>query len=70
MREMKEKFGAEVGRFRYAFVLPSHAPGWDQPVPEAAAILPTPSLPAVGSGSPPASGRHARYIDVKPRRIG
>jgi hypothetical protein len=29
MREMKEKFGAEVQSFRYSFVLPNHGSEWD-----------------------------------------
>jgi hypothetical protein len=29
MREMKEKFGAEVQSFRYSFVLPDHGSEWD-----------------------------------------
>lgn len=29
MRDMKEKFGAEVQSFRYSFVLPDHGREWD-----------------------------------------
>lgn len=29
MRDMKEKFGAEVQSFRYSFVLPNHGSEWD-----------------------------------------
>jgi hypothetical protein len=29
MRDMKEKFGAEVQAFRYSFVLPNHGSEWD-----------------------------------------
>lgn len=29
MRDMKEKFGAEVQSFRYSFVLPDHGSEWD-----------------------------------------
>ncbi len=29
MRDMKEKFGAEVQTFRYSFVLPNHGREWD-----------------------------------------
>lgn len=29
MRDMKEKFGAEVQSFRYSFVLPNHGKEWD-----------------------------------------
>lgn len=29
MRDIKEKFGAEVQSFRYSFVLPDHGSEWD-----------------------------------------
>lgn len=29
MRDMQEKFGAEVQSFRYSFVLPNHGREWD-----------------------------------------
>jgi hypothetical protein len=29
MRDMKEKFGAEVQSFRYSFILPDHGREWD-----------------------------------------
>ncbi len=73
MRDMKEKFGAQVESFRYAFVIPAHIPGWDQPLPESAA---RPFLPAAGSGSSAAGksspgGSPAKkaptYIEVKPK---
>lgn len=67
MRDMKEKYGAEVQSFRYAFVLPSHLPGWDEPLPEPAA---RPSLPALASASGTTSaGKSPRYIEVKPRAV-
>lgn len=70
MQDMKTKFGAEVERFRYAFVLPLHMPGWDQPmaaapVPEAAA----PAVVAEGASAPRrrATDKRPTFIEVKPR---
>jgi hypothetical protein len=72
MRDMKEKFGAEVESFRYAFVIPKRVPGWDEPLRETEA-LPVLSSPApmgsVGATSAAAPSREAprKYIEVKPR---
>jgi hypothetical protein len=57
MRDMMEKFGTEVQSFRYAFVMPRHAPGWDEAKPAPRPTAP----PALAGGKPPV------YIEVKPR---
>ncbi|MDB5104960.1 MAG: hypothetical protein JWP91_2649 [Fibrobacteres bacterium] len=80
MRDMKEKFGAQVESFRYAFVLPRHPRGWDEPVADGAESAdPVRSGPAdavVASRNPlaPASAPRRRatdkqptFIEVKPR---
>jgi hypothetical protein len=59
MRDMKEKYGAEVQSFPYAFVIPSHAPGWDEPLRQA----PEPAALPSGRAAP----KTPTYIEVKPR---
>lgn len=67
-KDMREKFGAEVQGFRYAFVLPTHEMGW-----EANTLIPVPQpiVPAAAddSGSPRrrAGDRKPTFIEVKPR---
>lgn len=65
MRDMREKFGAEVKTFPYAFVIAKHYPGWDAPASERAPAQPDPirlpTLPALGSGKAP------KYIEIKSR---
>lgn len=58
MRDMMEKYGAEVQSFKYSFVIPSHMPGWDQP-------LLTPAPPALPPGH--TARKRPLYIEVKPR---
>lgn len=57
---MRSRYGVDVADFRYAFVLPRHAPGWDAPAPE------TRSLAGVASGNQ-VPAKSPRYIEVKPR---
>jgi hypothetical protein len=65
MRDMREKFGAEVKTFPYAFVIDKHYPGWDSPVPGGPVEPPVtdraPSLPAL------IAGKFPKYIEVKSR---
>ena len=55
---MKEKFGAEVQSFKYAFVIPSHMPGWDQPLQQPVTQALPPGHTAL---------KLPLYIEVKPR---
>ena len=76
-RDMKEKFGAEVRGFRYAFVMPTHGEGWqDHALVPAEAVPPQAPAPARaaqvsddGSSAPRrrAGDRQPTYIEVKPR---
>jgi hypothetical protein len=63
---MKEKFGAEVRGFRYAFVLPNHDEGWDSH-----ALVPAQPAPAAGNDGPGprrrATDRKPTYIEIKPK---
>lgn len=78
MREMREKFGAEVKAFPYAFVIKNHHPGWDNLSPEqmitldAGSNLPAfPSLPlyaaTLGLPSATSSAKSSKNIEVKRR---
>jgi hypothetical protein len=72
MRDMKEKFGAEVESFRYAFVIPKRVPGWDEPLKETEALPVLASPAAMGSAgaasvAAPSDGAPRKYIEVKPR---
>ncbi len=75
MREMREKFGAEVKPFDYAFVFPRHYPGWDQPVEaknrETGDLGATtnPNRVDAAATAPLAlpAGKTPRYIEVKAR---
>ncbi len=67
VRDMRDKFGAEVRGFRYAFVLPTHSEGWDSH-----ALVPTDPVapPAANDGEAPrrrASDKKPTYIEIKPR---
>lgn len=72
---MREKFGAEVRGFRYAFVIPNHGEGWDSntlipvPVPAPAQAPVAPSAAADDTAVPRrrAGDRKPTYIEVKPR---
>lgn len=69
-RDMREKFGAEVRGFRYAFVMDSHGEGWDAntliPVP---AEPPQAAAPRTDDAQPRrrAGDRKPTYIEIKPR---
>ena len=70
MRDMMAKFGAQVESFRYAFVLPTHAQGWEGgafPAGDGAA-----AAPFQDGEAPPAPRRRAgdkrpTYIEIKSR---
>ena len=72
MRDMKTKFGAEVESFRYAFVIPTHVPGWDQPLeepPTREAGLPSLQAAPQSASAPRrrATDKQPTFIEVKPR---
>ncbi len=71
MRDMMTKFGAQVESFRYAFVLPKHAEGWEEnafhsTAPESAAPAPAPHLEADGTPRRRAGDKRPTYIEIKP----
>ena len=61
MREMREKFGAEVKTFPYAFVLKSRYPGWDSQPQDPTDAQGNPMIPALPPHKLPT------YIEIKPR---
>jgi hypothetical protein len=63
MRDMREKFGAEVKTFPYSFVIARHFPGWDSPKPEQTAA-PMQTLPQ--QALPPS--KSPKYIEIKSRK--
>jgi len=62
-REMRETFGTEVREFPYAFVLPTHAEGWE------AKVLAPASLEPIAESAPRrrAGDKQPLYIDIKPK---
>jgi hypothetical protein len=69
--EMRETFGSEVRDFPYAFVMPTHAEGW-----ESRALVPAPPSPSSPSPSPAdgaglprrrAGDKKPTYIEIKPK---
>ena len=68
---MREKFGAEVRGFRYAFVLPTHAEGWDAhalvPTQPAANAAPVPANDGVEAPRRRAGDKKPTFIEIKPR---
>jgi hypothetical protein len=77
MRDMMAKFGTQVESFRYAFVLPNHADGWEGNACNAASPAAAPSQTRMASAqthtpdAKPAFRRRAgdkqpTYIEIKP----
>lgn len=56
LRDIREKFGAEVKQFIPAFVIPRRFPGWENAEPGQPEFRPV--LPG---------GKSPTYIEVKPR---
>jgi hypothetical protein len=73
MRDMMAKFGTQVESFRYAFVIPNHADGWEGNAFSASAPTRMPPEAArTHGGASPFSG-DAHESDPKPihrRRAG
>jgi hypothetical protein len=64
-RDIKEKFGAEVQAFRYAFVLPNHGSQWES------AQTPPSAKPGVAPLPHPrrrATDKRPTFIEVHPRK--
>lgn len=70
-KDMREKFGAEVRGFSYAFVMPNHGEGWESntliPVPVPAPAQAPAAADDTAAPRRRAGDRKPTYIEVKPR---
>jgi len=68
---MREKFGAEVRGFQYAFVMESHGEGWESntliPVPVPSAAAPAPAADDTAALRRRAGDRKPTFIEIKSR---
>lgn len=66
LRDIHEKYRADVKPFTPSFVIPRHAPGWERMEGEARGLVFVPAAPQASAA--PVAARPGRGIDVTPRR--